>query len=379
MFKKQSSHHRHLPYFRASVCLTTSALTLLINSMSDQVSASVNITDRLAKSLLYPVLTSDNLTIAQAIPPIPPNLTIDSAAIIDIPGLPAPLPVYDPPIEPIQPLEPIEPTGYIDEGLDHSASDSTGGALPPPIPFSLKSVRQSVNIALPSEPEASHLPELPFKKMYPGVVGQSDAEVEGRRVDFYQFEGTQDQQIVMVLRNSNDPRPNGLALMPYMMVFDPTGKVMAGTIIPGEHRIATTDPLLPLDNQLALRLPQSGRYVVAIFTNPGETGRYGIGWTQDATRFRYDETRELTSVESTEPAEITGKAGQVINIQASSYEFDPIVTLVDANGNVISRDDDDGGNYNARIDIALPADGIYRAMVTSVDGQGRGQYRLRIR
>ena len=248
--------------------------------------------------------------------------------------------------------------------------------LPPP---SLKSVRQSVNIPFPSEPEISSLTKLPFDKMHPGVAGQADAVIDGRRVDFYQFEGNQDQQIMVVLRNSEDARPDGLRLMPYVTVFDPNRKVIAATVVPGSYRIRTTDPLLPLDNQLALRLPQSGRYVVAVFADPGEVGRYGIGWKQDKIRFRYDEIRELTGAESTEPAEIIGKAGQIVRVEALSYEFDPVVTLVDANGKVIAEDDDDGGNYNARIDKTLPADGTYRAIVSSADGRGQGQYRLRMR
>lgn len=87
---------------------------------------------------------------------------------------------------------------------------------------------------------------------------------------------------------------------------------------------------------------------------------------------------ELTSAEST-PTEITGKAGQAMQIQAISHQFDPVITLEDVNGNVIAKDDDNGGNYNARIDITLPVDGIYRAIVSSANRSGQGQYRLRMR
>lgn len=365
---------------RKLICLAISTLAFTVNHARcqafDRTTASEQFT---SLSTPHPIEAPGNTVISQSFPipgvSSPPQLP---SALIRIPGITPIEEIWEdinpggstPAPEPEPGLEPLPPP-YGDSGSYE--------AMPPLRPFSLKDVRQSVNIALPTEAEIPLLTELPFDKMHPGVVGQADFAVDGRRVDFYQFKGEENQQIVVVLRNSDDNRQDGLPLSPYVMVFDPTGEVMAGTIIPGQHRIPTTDPLLPLDNQLALRLPQSGHYVVAVFTDPGAVGRYGIGWKQDETRYRYDELHELTDVESSTPAEITGRTGQVIQIRAISYQFDPVVKLIDANGNVVAEDDDDGGNYNARIDITLPADGVYRAIVSSADGHGRGQYRLRMR
>lgn len=374
-------HKQQRKIFRSQklLCLATSTLALVVNDARCQAfSRTVNLEQ--LRSVSSPSSVPANSVIAQGFdPPGPSSSDGVSPAVIKIPG-----------ITPIQEIwENINPGGSIGapepERLppDEDGASYEGGAPyeaePAPRPFSLKDVRQSVSIALPPEEEMLSVTELPFDKMEPGVVGQADPNVDGRWVDFYQFSGEENQQIVVVLRNSNDSRPNGSPLSPYMMVFDPSGKVMAGTIIPGQYRIPTTDPLLPLDNQLALRLPQSGRYVVAVFADPGIVGRYGIGWKQDEAHYRYDEIHQLTDVESSTPSEITGRAGQVVQIRAMSYEFDPVVKLIDANGNVIAEDDDDGGNYNARIDVTLPADGVYRAIVTSADGQGRGEYRLRMR
>lgn len=360
------------------LCLATSTLVLVANDVRCQAFSRTTDLEQLS-SVSSPSLVSANSVIAQGFdPPGASSPSGVSPAVIEIPGV---IPIQElweninpgssnSTPEPELELEPL-PYPY-----ENGASD---GVIPAPRPFSLKDVRQSVDIALPSEQEMLSLTELPFDKMHPNVISQADPNVDGRWVDFYQFNGEENQQIVVVLRNSDDTRQNGLPLSPYMVVFDPTGKVMAGTIIPGQYRIPTTDPLLPLDNQLALRLPQSGRYVVAVFTDPGAVGRYGIGWKQDETRYRYDEMHQLTDVESSTRSEITGRAGQVVQIQAMSYEFDPVVKLLDVNGNVIAEDDDDGGNYNARIDVTLPADGVYQAIVTSADGQGRGEYRLRMR
>lgn len=370
MLQKQRNHQTSW-HFHRLICLVASTLAFTVNGRCQAfVMAKASAEPSGSVSSLHTTLTPANPVIAQGIIEFPRTpSTFNSPAIIILPGISAPTPVNPPPEVPPAEVPPAElpPVDDPFPPVDES-----------PPPFSLKDVRQSINLTLPSATEIPLLPELAFDRMYPGVAGQADLEVDGRRVDFYQFEGEENQQIVVVLRNSADARQNGSPLMPYMIVFDSTGKAMAGTIIPGQHRIATDDPLLPLDNQLALRLPKSGRYVVAVFTDPGQVGRYGIGWKQDETHYRYDQTLELTGVES-EPAEMTGEAGQVVRIQATSYQFDPVVMLMDANGDIVAENDDDGGNYNAKLVVTLPADGIYRAVVTSADGQGQGLYRLMMR
>jgi hypothetical protein len=375
MLNKRQNYYHSPSRFSLSVYLALSTIAFTMDGATCQAFSNEKISKQSNLSSSNSVQSGD-LTIAQSIiPPVQsfiPILQASPAFLEIIPGL-MPMPVVE--------TAPVREVGYSSpEQLDYDNSEPLPGAEPLPIQtiFSLKAVRQSVDIILPSEEEIAALPELSFDKMYPGVAGYADQIINGRRVDFYQFEGTQDQQIVVVLRNSADDRPVGLPLMPYMMVFDPNRQIMAATVVPGSYRIPTDDPLLPIDNQLALRLPQSGRYIVAVFTNPGENGRYGVGWKQDETQFRYDEMLELTAVESA-PTEITGKAGQAIQIQVNSYQFDPVVTLEDVNGNIIAKDDDNGGNYNARINVTLPADGVYRAIVSSANRSGQGQYRLRMR
>lgn len=383
MSQYKNSQQYGILRFQGLICLATSTLALLASDARCQAfSRTANLEQLRSVSSPYATLVPANPVVAQGFDPpgASPSNEV-SPAHIDIPGLPLPVSEF------LRDLGsggssrsglPDEAPPPPDQGSPAGGDESPAVGIPAPPPFSLKDVRQSVEIALPSEQEMLSLTELPFNKMHPNVISQADPNVDGRWVDFYQFNGEANQQIIVMLRNSDDARQNGLPLSPYMVVFDPTGKVMAGTIIPGQYRIPTADPLLPLDNQLALKLPQSGRYIVAVFTDPGVVGRYGIGWKQDETRYRHDEIHELTDIESL-PTEITGRAGQVVQIQAMSYQFDPVVQLVDANGNVIEQDDDDGGNYNARIDVALPADGVYRAIVTSANGQGRGEYRLRLR
>lgn len=303
-----------------------------------------------------------------------------------VPTEPAPPYVEPPPVEPpyVEPpyTEPSAPTApsSVEPQPAQSPAPSAAPALPP------KSVRQSIVITPPPDATFSSL-NVDEGDVVPGVLGQADYQVEGRRVDFYQFEGEANQQLVALLRNSNDMRiTSRLNLIPYMLVIDPNGQVIAGTIVPAQYRVPTTDPLVPLDNQLFLRLPQSGRYTIAVFTEPNQTGRYGLTLKEDDRIYLFDETSELTDTSPILEAtgtpstvtEIEGQAGQRLQIEATSYQFDPRLILVDTDGTIVAEDDDGNGNFNARIDMTLPESGTYRAIVVPANPGGQGTYRLMV-
>lgn len=67
-----------------------------------------------------------------------------------------------------------------------------------------------------------------------------------------------------------------------------------------------------------------------------------------------------------------GEAGQEINISANDISgtvVDPLITLLDPNGNPIAGDDDFGGALNSLIDdFELPVDGIYTLWVSHAEG-----------
>lgn len=83
-----------------------------------------------------------------------------------------------------------------------------------------------------------------------------------------------------------------------------------------------------------------------------------------------------------EPAEDTyrfeGTANQRITIVLNSGDFDPVLTLQDAEGNEIASNDDFGGSLNSTLIVSLPSDGEYQVVATSFDGQG-GDYDLIVR
>ena len=87
-----------------------------------------------------------------------------------------------------------------------------------------------------------------------------------------------------------------------------------------------------------------------------------------------------------EPRPVLGKIHRVTLTKGQSYvidqesnELDSYLILLDAQGKVVSEDDDGGGNFNARI-IFRPAEtGEYRIIATSFKGGQTGAYKLTIR
>ena len=77
--------------------------------------------------------------------------------------------------------------------------------------------------------------------------------------------------------------------------------------------------------------------------------------------------------------EFTGQANQTVSVYLESHDFDPIVILLDANGEMMEVNDDlDDKNPNAGLTVTLPDSGEYYLLVTSVEPSGQGTYGLRV-
>jgi serine protease Do len=72
-----------------------------------------------------------------------------------------------------------------------------------------------------------------------------------------------------------------------------------------------------------------------------------------------------------------GRAGQRIQIDMISQEIDPYLILLAPNGNELAKDDDGGGNQNAKITGVLPANGTYVVIANSTEGGQSGAYGIR--
>jgi serine protease Do len=75
-----------------------------------------------------------------------------------------------------------------------------------------------------------------------------------------------------------------------------------------------------------------------------------------------------------------GRAGQAVTIELASPDFDTYIALLDANGQLISENDDASENDpNSTLTVTLPRSGVYRVIVNAYDKRGRGRYLLTIR
>lgn len=74
------------------------------------------------------------------------------------------------------------------------------------------------------------------------------------------------------------------------------------------------------------------------------------------------------------------RADQIITLTASArpdQNTDPLLIILDSEGNTLIADDDGGGNLDARIsDFRVPADGIYAAVVSHAGGGVDGAVRV---
>lgn len=74
-----------------------------------------------------------------------------------------------------------------------------------------------------------------------------------------------------------------------------------------------------------------------------------------------------------------GQAGEAITLDVISGDFDAYAVIQDANGNVLTRDDDSGGGLNARLVFTLPATGTYRLLANTLRVGATGAYTLSVR
>jgi pre-peptidase len=73
-----------------------------------------------------------------------------------------------------------------------------------------------------------------------------------------------------------------------------------------------------------------------------------------------------------------GNKGDTITAELTSDDFDANVVLMDASGNVLRKDDDGGGNCNARLSYVLPSAANYRVYANSSAPAELGEYQLTV-
>ncbi len=77
------------------------------------------------------------------------------------------------------------------------------------------------------------------------------------------------------------------------------------------------------------------------------------------------------------PYRIQGEAGDILEIELTSDEFDTYLILRDASGEIVARDDDSLGGTNSWLVVELPATRTYEIQVNAFEVGATGRYELR--
>jgi hypothetical protein len=90
-------------------------------------------------------------------------------------------------------------------------------------------------------------------------------------------------------------------------------------------------------------------------------------------------TGELTTEAALVEQTFDGLAGDVVILTLESEAFDPVLTILAADGSTLGTNDDFGGTKNARLGpLVLPADEAYTLQVGSYEQPANGAYTLNI-
>ncbi len=74
-----------------------------------------------------------------------------------------------------------------------------------------------------------------------------------------------------------------------------------------------------------------------------------------------------------------GTAGQSVQIDLMSADFDAYLYLKDQNGQTLAHDDDSGGGHNSRIVQTLPYTGVYQVYANTLSRGETGSFTLQLR
>jgi len=201
---------------------------------------------------------------------------------------------------------------------------------------------------------------------------------DGSYFNPYTFEGVAGQEVVIEMSSTE--------LDSYLILLSPDRD---------DFQVQDDDSGANTNARLRARLPYTGSYIVlANAFSEGEVGAYQLRLTSDGSptgsgsdAIILQQRGELgpgdpTLSDNSYYQEYTfqGDAGQVVQIELSSPDFDTYLLLVDEAGNLIDQNDDIGrGNTDSRLVVTLGRTGTYTVVVNAFDSTGQGRFVLTVR
>ena len=215
-----------------------------------------------------------------------------------------------------------------------------------------------------------------------GTLGRGDNTLDdGEFIDIYEFTGRPGQRVTIDLRSDDFDT--------YVILEVPNGDQQEN-----DDAEDTTDSLLVTD------ITESGTYRVGVTSyETGETGAYRLTIDQvDTSAGRPQQNRDVetltvgrTTVGELESGDqalgtgeyrdtyvFDGRAGQSVNVEMTSSDFDTYVALVTPGGDIIENDDFEGSTSRSVVELNLTETGRYRVTATSYAHAEIGTYRLTV-
>ena len=197
-------------------------------------------------------------------------------------------------------------------------------------------------------------------------------EIESGAVERFEFTGRQGDVISVAVDSEFD----GI-----LDIYGPAGDLVASDDDSGFNLNPLIEDLqLPADGNYRIDLgifsgAAGGAFEIALILERAGDGDVVV--TTDEMQIAYGEMvgGELTTSEATEFV-FNAESGDTVTISVEA-DFDALIEIFDADGNLIAGDDDSGDGLNPLIEeLTLDTAGTYTISVTSFDGQGRGEFAI---
>jgi len=193
---------------------------------------------------------------------------------------------------------------------------------------------------------------------------------------------------VISMDDANDPAAM-LVFDPYLRLEDAAGKELArDDDSGGKLNARITFPCAKSDTYkvVATCLVGTGSYVLRVREAEPAKGKeddkvhtVGKDGLKIAAQLTRDDAKDpVLKVSFRKAYTVKMVVNKTYTIDMVSKDFDAFLRLEDATGKELARDDDSGGDLNARIIFRCPADGDYRIIATSF-GAGVGNFTLQVR
>jgi Bacterial pre-peptidase C-terminal domain len=224
----------------------------------------------------------------------------------------------------------------------------------------------------PNKPAQVTEKELRFE----GKLANNSSKVLGKPARIHQVRMSPDKTYLIDLESSDFDA--------YLRILDSAGKELATDDDSGEGlnaRIRFTPPKEDNYQIVATRFSSGqGNYVLKIRDlTPGEPGKPALAAEKELRfegKLANDSPKVMGKPAQVHQVSLSPDKTYVIDLESS--EFDAYLRILDSNGKQLAKDDDSGGNHNARIRFTPPKEGNYQVVATRF-GLDQGNYVLKIR